>query len=462
MGERDIGLIFLNCTDGILMFSHIRQLVLIFALLLSSLFSFSLFAQENAKENIVQKISELQNKSELVSPDLKIVRNFRSQKGAETYTHFTAFLPQANLSFRRQKDFYEDRNAQLRALGLGPFNSSWNIDYQWTLLNYGAIQVSRKTFSEKDKAQLEVSNKEKEYPITFTTNILNYLLAKYKKAAVENSLKKAEAGKREAKLGFELGQKTKIDVLRSEANMVSLDSKKTTFTDEEQNTKSKFIEHSGLEASDLAFLDNLDETQILTLINSLSTPAHISKSDPLFEKSPLLESLNYEQKINTIALASLTQAQWPELKIEGSYSNAAESFNKSIHDPYRTHTIALILTIPLFGGGSIISSHFEEYFAKKQIEYTMNQRKLETQNQLNNTLIKINALETLVNSLTLNVSQFEELYRLTSKSYQLGKSTLIELLEVQDNLLDSKISLAQNKIQFYNLSQNYLWQAGLQ
>lgn len=458
MSERDIDLIFLNCTAGILMFSHIRILEFIFSLVLTNFISSSALADDS----IVQKISELQNKSELVSPDLKIVRNARSQKGAENYTNFTSFLPKANLSFRRQKDFYEERNTQLRALGLGPFSSSWNIDYQWSLFNYGAIQVSRKTFSEKDKAQLDVSNKEKEYPITFTTNILNYLLAKYKKAAVENSLKKAEAGKREAKLGFELGQKTKIDVLRSEANMVSLDSKKTSYTDEEQNTKSKFIEHSGLETSDLAFLDNLDETQILSLINSLSTPAHISKSDPQFEKSPLLESLNYEQRINTIALASLTQAQWPELKIEGAYSNAGDSFGKSIHDPYRTHTIALILTIPLFGGGSLISSHFEEYFAKKQIEYTMAQRKLETQNQLNNTLIKINALETLVNSLTLNVSQFEELYRLTSKSYQLGKSTLIELLEVQDNLLDSKISLAQNKIQFYTLSQNYLWQAGLQ
>jgi outer membrane protein TolC len=83
------------------------------------------------------------------------------------------------------------------------------------------------------------------------------------------------------------------------------------------------------------------------------------------------------------------------------------------------------------------------------------------ENNLNNTLIKINALETLVASLSLNVSQYEELYRLTLKSYQLGKSSLFELLEVQDNLLDSKINLAQNKIQFYTLSQNYQWQAGL-
>jgi len=166
-------------------------------------------------------------------------------------------------------------------------------------------------------------------------------------------------------------------------------------------------------------------------------------------------------KINTLALAEFTRNEYPDLRLQGSYSNAAESWEGTLHNPTRAHTVALVLTIPLFSGGSFVSSHFEKYFAKKQIEYTINQKKLQLENDLNTTLIRINALETLVSSLALNVSQFEELYRLTSKSYQLGKSSLFELLEVQDNLLDSKINLAQNKIQLYTLSQNYLWQAGL-
>ncbi len=450
------------------MFSQIRScrffiLLFVYCFFSSSQLKAQLKAEEVNSNEVIQSIKTIQDKSLTLSPELKIVRNFRAQKGAESYTRFSDFLPQANFSVKRQKDFFEERNAQLRLLGLGPFDSTWSIDYRWTLLNYGIIQASRKTFTEKDKAELDVSSKEKEYPITFNTNLLNYLLAKYKKAAVENSLKKAETGKKEAKLGFELGQKTKLDVLRSEANMVSLDSKKTSFSDEEQNTKSKFLEHSGLQSSDLDFLENKNEAQILAVISSLSSPTNKSLIlDPQFSRSPLLESLQYEEKINRISLASLTQSQYPELKIEGSYNNAGTTFSEAFNKPYRTHSVALVLTIPLFGGGNFLSSHFEEYFAKKQIQYTMAQRQLETQNQLNNTHIKISALETLVASLTLNVSQFEELYRLTLKSYQLGKSSLLELLEVQDNLLDSKINLAQNKIQFYTLSQNYLWQAGLQ
>jgi outer membrane protein TolC len=196
-------------------------------------FSSVTLAENPSPDLVLQKINQLQDKSVTLSPDLKIVKNFRSQKGAEAYTRFSDFLPKANFNIKREKDFYEERNAVLRSLGLGPFSSTWGIDYQWSLFNYGSISSTRKTFTEKDKAELAVITKEKEFPITFNTNLLNFLLAKYKKAAVENSLKKAETGKKEAKLGFELGQKTKLDVLRSEANMVSLDSKKTSYSDEE-------------------------------------------------------------------------------------------------------------------------------------------------------------------------------------------------------------------------------------
>ena len=418
------------------------------------------FAKESNLPGMLQKINELQEKSKTLSPELKNVRAFHSQKNAESYTKLTNFLPQANLNVKREKDFFEEKNAQLRALGVTPLNSSWGIDYSWSLVNYGAFQDARRSFTEKDKAELDVMMKEKEYPISFNTNVLNYLLAKYKKEAVENSLKKAEAGKKEAEIGFKIGQKTKLDVLRSQANMVSLESKKTSFTDEEQTTRSRLVESSGLAVDDLTFLDNLSEEDILSLISSLSKSTSTQVA-PDLSASPELKSLGYEERINNLSLASLTATQYPDLKIVGSYSNSGDGFSQSLHNPNRTHTVALVLSIPIFSGGSFTSSHFEKFFAAKQVEYTMAQKKLQLENQLNNTLIKVNALESLVSSLTLNVSQFEELYRLTLKSYQLGKSTLIELLEVQDNLLNSKIDLAQQKIQFYTLSQNYLWQAGL-
>lgn len=428
-----------------------------FIFLSSFLVSWASFADGNS---LVTEFNSLREKSKEISPELKTVRAFRSQKKAENYTRFTSHLPNVNLVLKKEKDFFEEKNAALRALGIGVLNSSWSIQYEWSLINLNQIQNTRKSFAEKDKSEIDVEIKENEYPVQFTTYFLDYLLAKYKTAAVENSLKKAETGKKEAQLGFDLGQKTKIDVLRSDANLVSLTSKKTSYIEEEQNAKNHFVEYSGLAQKDLDFVANLSEEQILELINSLSSVA-ARKDLPRLTESPNYQSLLLEEKINRLALSDLTRNEYPDLKIQGSYSNAADSWEGTLHNPTRAHTVALVLTIPLFNGGSFASSHFEKYYAKKQIEYTIGQKKLQLENNLNTTLIRINALETLLSSLTLNVSQFEELYRLTSKSYQLGKSSLFELLDVQDDLLDSKINLAQNKIQFYTLSQNYLWQAGL-
>ena len=411
-------------------------------------------------ESYLTQIKSLQYKSQEVSPEMKNVRAFNSQKKAESYSRVTNFLPKANLVVRKEKDFFDEKNAQLRALGVYPRDSIWGVDYSWTLYNYQAIQFARKSFTEEDKADLDITMKEKQFPITFNTYVLNHLLAKYKNAAVENSLKKATTGKREAELGFQIGQKTKLDVLRSEANLVSLESKKTSYLDEEQITKSRLIEFSGLENDELKFLENLTEEEILSLLSSLSQSTS-TKLNPNFDASPELKSLAYQEKINRLDLANIMADQYPDLKIVGSYTNSGDDFSQSLHSPTRTHSLALVLTIPIFSGGSLVSSSFEKYFAGKQIEYTIAQRKLELENNLTNTQTKINVLDKQVNSLTLNVSQYEELYRMTLKSYQLGKSTLLELLEVQDNLLDSKINLAQQKIQFYTLSQNYLWQAGL-
>lgn len=429
-------------------------------LILIFLCSFFVSQYALAQSELLKQFTILKEKSRELAPDLKSARAYRSQKNAENYSRLTSHFPNVNLTLKKEKDFFEEKNTQLRALGIGVLDTSWAINYEWSLLNHAQIASTRKSFIEQDKSEIDAQIKEDQYPIEFTTYFLNYLLAKYKTAAVLNSIKKAETGKKEAQIGFDLGQKTKIDVLRSEANLVSLNSKKTTFTEEEQNSKNKFVEFAGLSPNDLEFVSGLNEEQTLEFMSLLSNV--VAKKDlPNIMAAPNYKSLTLEEKINRLALAELTRNEYPDLRLQGSYTNSGNSFDQSLHNPTRSHSVALVLTIPIFSGGSFTSTHFEKYYAQKQIEYSINLKKLQLENDLNTTLIRINALETLLSSLALNVSQFEELYRLTLKSYQLGKSSLLELLEVQDDLLDSKINLAQNKIQFYTLSQNYLWQAGL-
>ena len=109
----------------------------------------------------IAKISELEKMAIERSPELKSVRAFDKQKAAESYSRFTNHLPNAALRVRKEKDFFEERTAQLRALGLVTADSSWSINYEWSILNWANLSRTRKTITEAEKAELELSMKEK-------------------------------------------------------------------------------------------------------------------------------------------------------------------------------------------------------------------------------------------------------------------------------------------------------------
>jgi outer membrane protein TolC len=405
-------------------------------------------------------IEELKQKALDLSPTLLMLKSQKSTALYQNLNSKTHFFPIINFNLKKQKNFLETNSALLKSLGLNTPSYQWSLDYGWDLFNQNLILQSKISSNNEYLQNIEWQNGLENFNVEFKTTLLNLILAKYKQATILNSLKKAQTQKKEAEIGFNIGQKTKIDVLRAEAFLVSLNSKKTTFEDEEQNAKSKFIEKTGINESDLTFLNNLDENEIIELIDNQSSYGQIEEKDFNLPTSPLFEKISAQINQNQLEASKLTIQEWPSLKLQGSFENSGDEFSDTLHSPTRSHSIALVLTIPLFSGGSLITSNFEEYFQKKYIAYSKTQQLLELENKFKNTKIKINALKTLVDSLTLNVSQYEELYRLTSKSYQLGKSTFLELLDVQDNLLDSKINLANNKIQLFNLVENYKWQLG--
>lgn len=404
-------------------------------------------------------LKELLAKSYQESPQLQISEAEFKEKDFSKFHAGSFLLPKAYLNLKKQKDFFKVSSPLLKSLNLTPATYQWSLDYEWSIFQRATILNLQ---SKNQQAALEFYNYSHEkdaYRIQFQTLFLNHLLALYKSAALKNSLQKAETAKKEAALGMKIGQKNKIDVLRTEANYTSLSFRmQSSFTDIEE-TKSKFLELSGLKENDLDFLKNVNEDQILKAINDYSF------SNEINEKYDLSSTINFQKnefnfKLNELQLEELTESEWPTLKLQGSYSNGQETFSEIFHHPNRDHTLALVLTIPLFAGGSLPFSSFEKYHATRALMAKNQLTRESTNNQLKNTILKIKSLETQNDSLLLNLSQFEELYRLTYKSYQLGKNSLIELLEAQEGLLNSKIELATLKIELFTLKENYRFQTG--
>lgn len=409
---------------------------------------------------LIEKVNEIRIVSYQSAPLIKSLEAKYNESIANKYSLIRNYSPNLIFNVKKQKNFYETNSSLLRSLGMTTPKYAWGIDYQWNLFNYSNILITQKSFNQKSIDEIEYQNGKSRYDVEFRAAVLNYILVKYKKAAILNTLKKAETAKKEANLGFQLGQKTKIDVLRADANYISLSSKKIGLEDEEKTLESKFVELTGLDNNLLNLFSDYTEDQLFMAIDELSN-ANKKIGATSFKQSPLLKKHEIEVDNSEIESKSITKDEWPELKLTGSFSNSSNDFIDTFHTPNRSHSVALVLSFPIFSGGTIISDNFERFYAQKRIQYLAKQKKQEIENDLKNTDLKIESMKTLVESLKLNVNQFEELNRLTLKSYQLGKSTLFELLEVQDNLLDSKINLATNKIQLYQLIENFNWQSGI-
>ena len=75
--------------------------------------------------------------------------------------------------------------------------------------------------------------------------------------------------------------------------------------------------------------------------------------------------------------------------------------------------------------------------------------------------MRINALQKLIISLKLTVDQNQQVRELSFKSYQLGKSTMVELLDSQNALIESKINLAQSKTDLAVSTRQLAWNLGV-
>lgn len=431
-----------------------------FTLTIISLFASVHFVNLKAEESIqIKDFNLLKEKSYLSSKNYLSKESEKKQASFNALSSLDNHLPSGEINFKKTKDYYSSNSPLLNSLGLASRPYSWSVDYYWPIFNHSLFIKTEKSLNQKKLKDLEYEIYKKSYDVEFQTQYLNLLLSLYKKETISNSITKAETAKKEAEIAFNLGQKTKIDVLRSEANLVSLNSKRLGILDEVEKNLNTIVALSGLRLEDFSQVLELKENEIFNLLNLLSkTDAPLTQAN--FNESALLKK--QELEINDLRYSSklITTKHWPELKLQGSLEHSGMTFDNSLHRPSRSHSMAVVLSFPFFLGGSIVSSNFEQYHALKTLEYNKELQKLELNNQFKSQLKQFEALLKMDNSLKINIDQFEELYRLSRTSYQLGKTSLIELLEVQDNLINSKIEYAKNKINLYQLISNYNWQIG--
>lgn len=462
----------------------------------TALFSFllistlSLFSHADAAiETSLNKVKELASKR---SPELRIADSELKQRKAGVYSAWSRWAPRVDLSLSqsRSRDYSIINSGSLGSLSSVVTPSAvdqrrWSLDLTFPIFRRSVWVGVQEASAMKELTYYQSLGKMREFDWKMRQLYGTYLVQLYKVSALKTSIELAQNNFKEAKLRFELGDRTKVDVLRAESNLASLESRLIDSQAAREQSLNSFLEYSGLtqnELIDAGLPLTADNEKILRALfqEFISSDKAFEKVEPFlpqsekedanqtsFQKRVTENSPDYlaalaQEDLRTAQSRQLSSDQWPELLAQGSLNKQAADWGTAFAGGTRSYSFALVLNIPIFTGTRLVSSHIEHVQAARVGELQRERQITQLLNQLENDRWKARSLKRSIESQRLNLSRNEEIVRLTLKSYQLGKSSLSDLLLSENDLYDTKTALAQNELELMNLLRKLSWNLGLE
>lgn len=445
-------------------------------------------------EAVFRKLKQLATER---STELRLAEAADSQARARHFKSWSRWLPRVDLqlSQTRSRDFSVVTSGAIGALGAFPaFTplatslSRWQFNASMPIYRRGVHLGVEQASAERGLARERLLLKQGELDWRMRSLFGAYLLQAYKVATVGNSMELARTNLRETKLRFELGQKTRIDLLRAEANVARLESTRLSFLERRAADRNAFLEYSGLTDEDLGregvegLISGEEElgrsidrfTGLEAVLEAVHPyvgpePAAPDAADPaaalvesrISDASPRYRAYLEEENLSVARARAVVADDFPDLSLQGSLSKQSPDWTNAFSSQDRSYSMALVLNIPLFSSGGTISSHFESANGQETARLAASRDIRRFRNEVEDARVRIRSLTKSLQALRLGVTQNEEIVRLSYKSYQLGRSSIVELLGSQDDLIEAKVELAQAKLDLSTLARQLAWNLAL-
>lgn len=434
-------------------------------------------------------LDRLEDASSQNSPDIRTAEALRRQKANARYTAWTGWMPHVNLvaAQTRAKSYDLFKGGQLPAElfgGTTPTASEvetkrWELQASMPIYRRDVHIGISQAHLELDAAEITRDTRTTEHAWKFRERLGKLLLAAYRRATARGALETAQTALKEAKARFELGQKTKIDVLRAESNLTGLEARVLSESQSFVVERQSFLNESGLESAEFgrsgleAFLDAEAKTleaidrfaartdRVLDALKPWLSGDEAARNAQITSKNLNYQSIVTADDISRLRAHAVVAQEWPSVSLSASLSNIGDTWKEAAQNDERSYSYGVTLSIPLFSGGSLVSRVREAWAAEEaaRVDRARNLQGVFT--EVEGERLQLLALTKSVESNQLRVSRDEEILRLSQKSYQLGKTTTLELLTAQNDLLSSKVDLADTKIKLEVLARRFAWNLGV-
>lgn len=394
------------------------------------------------------------------SSDVKQATDTWTSKRAAKYTAFSRFLPKLDLQVqysRTKQDslFQTDEMKQLFGVtGTGDTVTANSLSYSLT----GSLPIYRRAVQlgysiasiEEDSYEVRKDLVRLKSEVVLHQHLSNLLGFKFQKLSIDKAKESFNDQLKTLRLKYDLGDKSKIDLLRAEENLANLelrlDSLQTDLSHEIADTAT-FL---GVDIKEiLDFVAGLPENKD-DLLKSVESELEAIK-EPDFEtldlsKSLTLQSQELDDELVSYRSQMLMAADWPSLDLFGQWTKDGTSTNDLFPVSNPNYAFGIKLTIPLFEGGSTVSNVLESrYLRLASNEKTNHDRRMVIQ-KLDDLRDLSNSLKKSLRTLEISKSRSEEILKLAQKSYDLGRLNQIDVLDAQADWLTSNTNFVQTKL----------------
>ncbi|WP_153305976.1 TolC family protein [Desulfogranum mediterraneum] len=438
-----------------------------------------------AEPQIIAFYQELFTRAYSAAPDIQIARKLRQQKSQQRYTAWAERLaPKVDgqisqvweFNSRQEKSLAQDQTAsEDPGYQDGEEYADWSFNLDAPLYRRAlGVQVNIARL-EEELAANNLQLKTQELDLRLRELLGNYLESSYRLLNLYNSVRLSREHVGKIQRGYELRDQTRLQLLRAQANLKELEARRDLDEHNQEVAFRALLDFTGIPATDSIFarLNALlqKEIQVAACINSLAAleeqylliQPYVESMDGAGRQhyfqanSQLYRKIVLERQLAEQQATTFTQDEYPDLSIQAFYDRHDHSqFSKFNGEG----SVALVLSVPLFSGGTIFSSTKAQATAQHIAGVTHHKDLSATVHGLENNKKLISSLRKVYASQQLNLQQQEEIVVLSLKSYAIKQTSMQDLLTSQNKLIDAKNALMQTTSQLAALYRRFAWELG--
>jgi len=419
------------------------------------------------------------------APEIRVARDRVEEKKALRYTAWAKRLA-PNVSgrlsqvhaFNQDPDLAttEDQNPDSGVYTDGDDYQDWGLTLDLPLYRRPvSLQVD---IAERDLklAQNTLTIKTQELDLRLRDLLGKYLIASYQLLNLKNSVRISREHVQKIQQGYELRDQTRLQLLRAQANLKELEAREDLNVQQKESALRELLDYTGLNQTDPVFqrLEGLlqDEAQTAGCINSLADlenaykviRPYVEEKDPewlrrfFMNHSLLREQVRLERDLAASQALLNTQYEWPGLSLRGLYDRKPDS---RFEDFEGEGSLAIVLSVPLFSGGTIFSNTTARSAATRVADTTHYLKLRKNIHDMENSRQLIISLRKVYATQKVHLEQQREIVILSLESYAIKQTSMQDLLTSKNRLIDAKNALMTTTNTLGTAYRQFAWQLGI-